>query len=221
MKSKIRSGGLMVAVLATMELAGCASNVPTPDQKIEYAKTQLNIEQAKAEQERAKAEREKAKHTEAVERLQIIKAACEKSGAACVALGMTFGREIQPAKPQAQVQAVVAERPLLDRLFPWAGLVLQGLGIYENAHVGMHNSDNATALGIAQSTDMRSMVTSGYSALSSVAGTVQAPTTTYNIGADGVIGSGYMTTSTDNSNQGNSTATPTIVTQPAPIVVNP
>ena len=125
---------------------------------------------------------------------------------------------LQGAGQQGQSQ-IAAPRSASDQALQWAGILVpavsQAYMIGQNVKLGMRQSDNATALGVS---------TNG--AFVGIAGKIQAPaanvttTTTSTVGANSGANSGNSgrlagTSITDN------TSTPTVVVQPAPVVVRP
>ena len=100
-----------------------------------------------------------------------------------------------------QNQAQIATpRSAGDQALQWASVLVpafsQAYMIGQNVKLGMRQSDNATALGVS---------TNG--AFVGIADKIQAP--------------GAVTTNTDNSVRTDTTHTPTVVIQPAPLVVRP
>jgi hypothetical protein len=92
--------------------------------------------------------------------------------------------------------------PPPNQLLQWASILVPGLvqvyGIRTNADVAMRSSDNAAATSIA--------TTAGFVGL---AAKIQAPGATYTISGN------------SGANSGDATSTPTVVNQPAPVVVQP
>lgn len=128
----------------------------------------------------------------------------------------------QAAQPQVAAPVSRGQTAL-----QWASILVPGVtqawGISQSTRLGIRQSDNATALGISTN-----------SAFVGMAGQIQAPAANVTtIGGNGVIGSGsYSIGANSGSNSGNSgrlagggitdnTATPTVVTQPAPLIVRP
>lgn len=122
---------------------------------------------------------------------------------------------------------IAAPKTWVDYALQWTGLLLPTLGqvytVNKQTTLGMRQSDNATALGISTN-----------SAFVGIAGKIQAPAANVTtIGGNGVIGSGtYAIGANSGTNSGNSgrlaggsitdnTSTPTVVTQPTPLVVKP
>jgi hypothetical protein len=100
---------------------------------------------------------------------------------------------------QAQSQ-IAAPKSTAEHLIQWTSILLPSLtniyGINKQASVGIAQSNNATALGISTN-----------AAFVGIADKIQAP--------------GAVTTNTDNSVRTDTTHTPTVVIQPAPLVVRP
>jgi hypothetical protein len=118
---------------------------------------------------------------------------------------------------QQQQSQIAAPKTVGDHLIQWTSILLPSLtniyGINKQAQVGIAQSNNATSLGISTN-----------AAFVGLAGKIQAPaanvTTTSTIGANSGANSGNSgrlagTSITDN------TSTPTVVTQPAPVIVRP
>jgi hypothetical protein len=118
---------------------------------------------------------------------------------------------------QQQQSQIAAPKTAGDHLIQWTSILLPSLtniyGINKQAQVGIAQSNNATSLGISTN-----------AAFVGLAGKIQAPaanvTTTSTIGANSGANSGNSgrlagTSITDN------TSTPTVVTQPAPVIVRP
>lgn len=123
----------------------------------------------------------------------------------------------------------------------WASILVPGVtqayGISQQVKLGMRQSDNATALGLGQSRDQAATSAATFAAISNIAGQIQAPaanvSTTNTLSGTGVLGSGsYSIGPNSGTNSGNSgrlagtaitdsTATPTVVTQPAPVIMRP
>jgi uncharacterized protein YceK len=106
---------------------------------------------------------------------------------------------LQAGGQQGQSQ-IAAPRSAGDQALQWASILVPAVGqaymIGQNTRLGMRQSDNATALGVS---------TNG--AFVGIADKIQAP--------------GAVTTNTDNSVRTDTTHTPTVVIQPAPLVVRP
>jgi hypothetical protein len=120
---------------------------------------------------------------------------------------------------QQQTSQIAAPKSWADYAFQWTGLLLptigQVYGINKQTQVGIVQSNNATTLGVSTN-----------AAFVGLAGKIQAPaanittTTTSTVGANSGANSGNSgrlagTSITDN------TSTPTVVTQPAPVIVRP
>jgi hypothetical protein len=118
---------------------------------------------------------------------------------------------------QQQQSQIAAPKTVGDHLIQWTSILLPSLtniyGINKQASVGIAQSNNATSLGISTN-----------AAFVGLAGKIQAPaanvTTTSTIGANSGANSGNSgrlagTSITDN------TSTPTVVVQPAPVIVRP
>jgi hypothetical protein len=119
---------------------------------------------------------------------------------------------------QAQSQ-IAAPKSAAEHLIQWTSILLPSLtniyGINKQAQVGISQSNNATTLGVSTN-----------AAFVGLAGKIQAPaanittTTTSTVGANSGANSGNSgrlagTSITDN------TSTPTVVVQPAPVIVRP
>jgi hypothetical protein len=125
-----------------------------------------------------------------------------------------------------QAAPIAAPRSPGDTALQWASIlaptVTQAYMIGQNVKLGMRQSDNATALGISTN-----------STFASVAGQIQAPAPNMTLSGTGVLGSGsYTIGANSGTNSGNSgrlagtsitdnTSVPTVVTQPAALVVRP
>jgi len=157
-----------LGLILVVALTGCA----TTDYKM-YAESQVKIQQAKSE---AEAERYKA--------LGAI--ASSGDATAKVAAVMTLNQLNSQAN-----QGISAPADIGDTIFKWATLVVpmttQLYGIRANANLGMRQSDNSAST--SRSTN---------EAFVSIAGKIQAPTTTTN-----------------------NTATPTVVTTEKAVLVTP
>jgi hypothetical protein len=118
-----------------------------------------------------------------------------------------------------QASQITAPKSWADYALQWTGLLLPTIGqvysINKQTQVGIVQSNNATALGVSTN-----------AAFVGLAGKIQAPaanvstTTTSTVGANSGANSGNSgrlagTSITDN------TSTPTVVTQPAPVIVRP
>jgi hypothetical protein len=127
----------------------------------------------------------------------------------------------------SQQQSQIAQpRSAGDQALQWASILVPGFTqaymIGQNTKLGMRQSDNATALG-----------TSTNNAFVGIAGKIQAPAPNMTLSGTGVLGSGsYSIGANSGTNSGNSgriagesiydlTHTPTVVTQPAPVIVRP
>lgn len=126
-----------------------------------------------------------------------------------------------------QSSQIAAPKSWADYALQWTGLLLPTVGqvytINKQTSLGMRQSDNATALGISTN-----------QAFVGIASQIQAPAASVTtIGGNGVIGAGsYSIGANSGANSGNAgrlaggaitdnTATPTVLTQPAPLVVRP
>jgi hypothetical protein len=107
-----------------------------------------------------------------------------------VAAVITLNQGVAQNQPQ-----IAAPKSLGDQLLQWTSILLPSVtqiyGINRQAQVGIAQSNNATALGVSTN-----------AAFVGIAGKIQAP--------------GSITTTTTNTD---STHAPTVVTQPAPVVV--
>jgi hypothetical protein len=126
---------------------------------------------------------------------------------------------LQMGGQQQQASQIAAPKSWADHALQWTGLLLPTIGqvysINKQTQVGIAQSNNATTLGVSTN-----------AAFVGLAGKIQAPaanvttTTTTTIGANSGANSGNSgrlagTSITDN------TSTPTVVTQPAPVIVRP
>jgi hypothetical protein len=120
---------------------------------------------------------------------------------------------------QQQQSQIAAPKSWADYALQWTGLLLPTIGqvysINKQTQVGIVQSNNATTLGVSTN-----------AAFVGLAGKIQAPaanvttTTSTTVGANSGANSGNSgrlagTSITDN------TSTPTVVTQPAPVIVRP
>jgi hypothetical protein len=124
---------------------------------------------------------------------------------------------------QAQIAAPVSTA---ERALQWTATLLPTLGHF-------YTINKQTSLGIAQSNNAAALGMSTNRAFVDIAGKIQAPTPNMTLSGTGVLGSGsYTIGANSGANSGNSgrlagtsitdnTATPTVVTQPAPIIVRP
>jgi hypothetical protein len=118
-----------------------------------------------------------------------------------------------------QASQIAAPKSAAEHLIQWTSILLPSLtniyGINKQAQVGIAQSNNATTLGVSTN-----------AAFVGLAGKIQAPasnittTTTSTVGANSGANSGNSgrlagTSITDN------TSTPTVVVQPAPVIVRP
>ena len=109
---------------------------------------------------------------------------------------------LQMGGQQQQASQIAAPKSVGDQLLQWTATLMPSLtniyGINKQTSLGMRQSDNAAALGISTN-----------AAFVGIAGKIQAP---------GAI-TNTTTTTTDNSVRTDSTHIPTVVEQPAPLVV--
>jgi hypothetical protein len=194
---------ISIAVIA-LSLTGCAST-----EYVQYAKTQEAIAVSRGN---ADAARYKA--------LSDIAASGDSSAKVAAVMALALGQN--NTSQNTQVAA-----PAPNQALQWASILVPGLtqvyGIRANADVAMRSSDNARATSIA--------TTAGFVG---IAGQIQAPvanvsTVTNNDRNDTTTTSSVGANSGSNSgNSGrlaggdllDSTSIPTVVTQPAPLVVN-
>lgn len=124
---------------------------------------------------------------------------------------------------QSQVAAPVSGSQVA---LQWASILVPGVtqayGISQQVKLGMRQSDNSTAVAVSTN-----------SAFVGMASQIQAPAPNMVLSGTGVLGSGsYTIGANSGSNSGNSgrlagtsitdnTSTPTVVPQPAPVVVRP
>jgi hypothetical protein len=128
---------------------------------------------------------------------------------------------LQMGGQQQQTSQIAAPKSWADHALQWTGLLLPTIGqvysINKQTQVGIVQSNNATTLGVSTN-----------AAFVGLAGKIQAPaanvttttSTTSTVGANSGANSGNSgrlagTSITDN------TSTPTVVTQPAPVIVRP
>lgn len=149
-------------------------------------------------------------------RLDAIRALGEGSDAARVA-GIMALMQQQKASP---ILPVANQRS-------WGDYAMQALGLA----VQVHGINKSAGVAIAQSNNSRDVSIASYNALSDVAGQIQAPSYTYTASGDGSStgGSGnwgWEQIGPDSNNTTGNTAidntsTPTVVFQPAPVIVAP
>lgn len=197
---------LIATILTALALTGCATN--------QYeAYTAATTAQAVAASN-AQAERYKA-----LGRLADSGSDVARVAAVMALAGHSTGTATQAAP-------IAAPRSPGDTALQWAGIlaptVTQAYMIGQNVKLGMRQSDNATALGISTN-----------STFANVASQIQAPAPNMTLSGTGVLGSGsYTIGANSGTNSGNSgrlagtsitdnTSTPTVVTQPAALVVRP
>jgi hypothetical protein len=197
---------LIAAILFALALTGCATG-----QYEAYAKATSAQAEATAN---AQAERFKA----------LGRLADSGSDVAKVAAVMALAGHGTGSTPQAT--PIAAPRSPGDTALQWASILVptfgQAYAIGQNVKLGMRQSDNATALGISTNGTFASM-----------AGQIQAPAPNMTLSGTGVLGSGsYSIGANSGTNSGNSgrlagtsitdnTSVPTVVTQPAALVVRP
>jgi hypothetical protein len=146
------------------------------------------------------------------------------SDVAKVAAVMALAGHNTGSAPQAT--PIAAPRSAGDTALQWASIIVPTLGqayaIGQNVKLGMRQSDNSAALGMSTN-----------SAFVGMAGQIQAPAAnvTTTLSGTGVLGSGsYSIGPNSGTNSGNSgrlagssifdsTHPPTVVTQPAPVIV--
>lgn len=201
--SRLAMTGLAVISLA---LTGCA----TQDYQ-HYAQAQMAMAQAKstADQARYTALARIAESGDSVARVAAVMSLA----------GLGDGARQAPS-------TVAAPTAPGSTALQWASILVPGVtqayGISQQVKLGMRQSDNSTALGMSTN-----------AAFVGMAGQIQAPAPSMTLSGTGVIGSGsYTIGANSGSNSGNSgrlagtaitdsTATPTVVTQPAPVIVRP
>lgn len=197
----------LLLFFALLTVSGCAST-----DYIQYAKTQEAIEVSKSQAQTARYQAlgQIAKDGDSASKVTSVMA---------LALAGSEGNN-------SQASTMAAPQP--NQALQWASILVPGLtqiyGIRANASVANKASDNAAATSIA--------TTAGFVG---IAGKIQAPgaisttntTTSGNSGAYSGTTAGnsgaYSGTVAGNSgaNSGNATATPTVVNQPAPVIVQP
>jgi hypothetical protein len=125
---------------------------------------------------------------------------------------------------QQQSTQINAPRNWADYALQWTGLLLPTVGqiysVNKQTSLGMRQSDNSTAVAVSTN-----------AAFVGIASKIQAPAPNMTVSGTGVIGGGaYSIGANSGSNSGNSgrlaggaitdnTSVPTVVTQPAPLVV--
>ncbi len=197
---------LIAIILTALALTGCATN---QYEAYTAATTAQAVAVANAQAERYKA---------------LGRLADSGSDVARVAAVMALAGHSTGSATQAT--PIAAPRSPGDTALQWASIlaptITQAYMIGQNVKLGMKQSDNATALGISTN-----------STFASVAGQIQAPAPNMTLSGTGVLGSGsYTIGANSGTNSGNSgrlagtsitdnTSTPTVVTQPAALVVRP
>jgi hypothetical protein len=197
---------IILTALATLALTGCATN---QYEAYTAATTAQAVATANAQAERYKA---------------LARLADSGSDVARVAAVMALAGH--SAGTTTQAGPIAAPRSPGDTALQWASIlaptITQAYMIGQNVKLGMRQSDNSTTLGISTN-----------STFASVAGQIQAPAPNMTLSGTGVLGSGsYSIGANSGTNSGNSgrlagtsitdnTATPTVVTQPAALVVRP
>jgi hypothetical protein len=197
---------LIASILFALALTGCATG--------QYeAYTQATTAQAVATAN-AQAERYKA-----LGRLADSGSDVAKVAAVMALAGLGEGARQAPSNVAAPVSGGDRALQVASVLAP---VVTNAYMISRNVKLGMRQSDNATALGISTN-----------NAFFGIAGKIQAPAPNMTLSGTGVLGSGsYTIGANSGTNSGNSgrlagtsitdnTATPTVVTQPAALVVRP
>jgi hypothetical protein len=188
----------ILAALAILVLSGCATG-----QYEAYAAAQTATAQARHQ---AEAERYKALAAIAMSGSDTARVA------AVMSLSGLGGGGAQAAQPGP---AITAPRSPGDTALQWASILLPSVtqlySIGQQVKLGTRQSDNATTLGVSTN-----------AAFVGLAGKIQAPAAnvTTTIGANSGANSGNSgrlagTSITDN------TSTPTVVVQPAPVIVRP
>ena len=218
--SRLALVGLAVISLA---LSGCAT-----DDYQHYAQAQMAMAQAKstADQARYTALQSLAQSGDSVARVAAVMALA----------GLGDGARQAPASVAAPVSPG-------STALQWASILVPGAtqvyAMGQQVKLGMRQSDNQTALGLGQSRDQAATSAATMGAITLIAGHIQAPAanvttnTTTTLSGTGVLGSGSYSigpnSGTGSGNSGriagesiyDSTATPTVVVQPAPVVVRP
>lgn len=190
---------IMALAACAALLAGCSTmsvltGEPTQAQRMEY-------DTAKALAEAARADLAKSALDDRRERRQVIATlGASGAGAASDAALVLLATEERQAGGQPPVVAPASRASsglLRDIVLPVLSIGAQIYGIREGAATSRHLSDNATRLGMSQSTDHASVLLGSYTALSDTAAQIQAPagSVDYAIGGDGVIGAGSFSTS--------------------------
>jgi hypothetical protein len=182
----------LIAIVTALALTGCATG------KEYEAYAEAHKAQAAAQAARYKALSDIAAQGDTTAKV-----------AAVITLNQSSGQASQIAAPKSAA----------EHLIQWTSILLPSLtniyGINKQAQVGIAQSNNATTLGVSTN-----------AAFVGLAGKIQAPaanvttTTTTTIGANSGANSGNSgrlagTSITDN------TSTPTVVVQPAPVIVRP
>jgi hypothetical protein len=146
-----------------------------------------------------------------------------KQGDTTAKVAAVMSLQMGSAQQNTQINA---PRNWADYALQWTGLLLPTIGqiytINKQTSLGMRQSDNATALGVSTN-----------AAFVGIASQIQAPAANMTVSGTGVIGAGsYSIGANSGSNSGNSgrlaggditdnTSVPTVVTQPAPVIVRP
>jgi hypothetical protein len=182
----------LIAIVTALALTGCATG------KEYEAYAEAHKAQAAAQAARYKALSDIAAQGDTTAKV-----------AAVITLNQSGGQASQIAAPKSAA----------EHLIQWTSILLPSLtniyGINKQAQVGIAQSNNATTLGVSTN-----------AAFVGLAGKIQAPasnittTTTSTVGANSGANSGNSgrlagTSITDN------TSTPTVVVQPAPVIVRP
>jgi len=210
--SRLALVGLAAASLA---LAGCAT-----DDYQHYAQAQMAMAQAKSSADQAR-------YT-ALARIADSGDSVARVAAVMSLAGLGDGARQAPSNVAAPVSPG-------STALQWASILVPGVtqayGISRQVKLGMRQSDNATALGLGQSRDQAATSAATFGAITNIAGQIQAPAPNMILSGTGVLGSGsYSIGPNSGSNSGNSgriagesifdsTHTPTVVTQPAPVIV--
>lgn len=192
-----------IAIVCALALTGCAST----DYAL-YAETQVNIARANAAAEAVK-----------YQTLARIAETGDPTARVVAALSLAgLGSQGQAQKPQ-----LAAPRSFSDYALQWTGLLLPTFGqlyaVNSQTRVALRQSDNSTALGIAQANSNRDIQTAtvtgfsnmaslgfkattdiatvGFKATSDIAANIKQPQPNITISGTGIVGGGTLTTTTN------------------------
>ena len=186
--------------LAAVLLTGCASE----NYRL-YAETQKSIANANAMAEAAR-----------YQALSEIAKQGDTTAKVAAVISLNRGGNALPTQQQIAPPKSMAETAL-----QWTGVLLpsivQGYSINANRQIAITQSNNATATAMSTNQTMQGIANAGFTAATTIG---SRPTTSITVGRDYNSGdnsgnNGQLVNGTVTNN----TATPTIVTQPPPIVV--